>query len=852
LATALGLAVGWAGLIAYPETVRAQSPDSAARPLGEPVWNQDPPVAPQVPIPNDVGLPSPLEVPSPEVPAAPGLIQALPDARDRNDAVPRNDNRVTLRVEDEDVRRILGLMGRQASANILISPAVQGQIRVELNNVRFDDALAIVAKLANLGVRREGELVYVYTARELDDIKANERQTAVRIYHLNYIRAVDLILVLRPFLSRSGMMSMTPPAQQGLGGGGAGGGSAAGGAGGGGMAGAGGGLGMGMGGGMSALGGGAAAGGGGAPGAGGAQGSMPPVTASAGGAVAGAAATGGNSLAYHDVVVIRDYPDNLKVIDEIVARLDVQPPQVLVEAIILSVTLDDSQQLGVNFSVIDRLQNVAFVNGSANAINNIGGFRPAKVLTAPSSSAAGLPAGTLTNLQPGFASPIDQGLRFGFVTHNISGFITALETMSKVNILASPRVLVLNKQRAEIQLGQRLGYKNTVTNLVSSLQTVDFLSVGTLLTLRPYVATDGMIRMEIHPEKSTGALDANGIPQTNTQELTTNILVPDGATIVIGGLIDDQDTTSQAGIPGFSRLKHLGFLFRDRVSTVHKSELIVLLTPRILQRGGLPEPAPGVAPMGPMRIPNSGPMPGPAYVSALASAPGPRDPGDWGPEGTSDSEAVVSESSPPRDDQPSTAPQTPSPVPSDVTPAAAASSYHPGALTKAAFHRVGGDDARRDNPTTLPRTAGYKPGDLTRTLARRIRGERGGASAQPASSGPEGKDVEPSARAGAANALQDGRVQAAGFTERRPSLLSGGAPGSDSSSEVTGQGNGELHVVRSGEDFQSIAYDYYRSTALGEALWLANRQRVSAPSLLKPGVQIVIPRLSELQRITAQ
>ncbi len=309
-----------------------------------------------------------------------------------------------------------------------------------------------------------------------------------------------------------------------------------------------------------------------------------PSTQSAGGVSAGGSATGGNALAYHDVIVVRDFPEILRLVDDLIVRLDVQPPQVLVEAIILSVTLDNSEQLGVNFSVIDRLQTVAGVTGSANAINAMGGFSPAKVLTtavtaAGTTGTSSVTTGPLVNLQPGFSSPNDSGLRFGFITHNIAGFITALETINKVNILASPRVLVLNKQRAEIQLGQRLGYRNTVTNLTSSLQTVDFLSVGTLLTLRPYVATDGMIRMEIHPEKSTGALDANGIPQTNTQELTTNILVPDGATIVIGGLIDDQDTSSQLGIPGLSRLQRLGFLFRNRISTVHKSELIVLLTP---------------------------------------------------------------------------------------------------------------------------------------------------------------------------------------------------------------------------------------------------------------------------------
>src|SRR5690606_33922464 len=101
--------------------------------------------------------------------------------------------------------------------------------------------------------------------------------------------------------------------------------------------------------------------------------------------------------------------------------------------------------------------------------------------------------------------------------------------------------LVLNKQLAEIQLGQRLGYATTFTNLTTASEQVQFIPIGTLLAIRPYVSQEGMIRLEVHPERSSGFIDTNGIPQLTTSELTTNIMVPDGATIVIGGLIDNTD-----------------------------------------------------------------------------------------------------------------------------------------------------------------------------------------------------------------------------------------------------------------------------------------------------------------------
>ena len=450
----------------------------------------------------------------------------------------------------------------------------------------------------------------------------------------------------------------------------------------------------------------------------------------AGGAVAGSAATGGNSLALHDIVVVRDYPENLAVVDEVVRRLDVQPPQVLIEAVILSVQLNDSQSLGVNFALVDNMRHRALVDGSGALIDAAAGFTPARVL-----ASAPLPAPFLRTqpglLIPGYTQP-DTGMKFGFISHNVSGFIQAIETLNKTNILASPRVLVLNKQRAEIQLGQRLGYRNTVTNLTSSLQTVEFLSVGTLLSLRPFVSNDGMIRMEIHPEKSTGALDSNGIPQTNTSEVTTNIMVPDGATIVIGGLIDDQDVIVEQGIPGLNRIPLLGAAFRTRSTMTLKNELIVLLTPRVIHRGGLPEPQPGLPPRGEMGVPNSGPMPGPALQPIeLPQLPPGFEPAGPNPSAETyqlpPSPAPAGSSEPPPEAEPSPLlPDTPPPPPPpEVMPpqarapggAAALRSGRKSPAATAGIQRP----ARAIRPRSLPRCP-HRPRRLRRWPERRSRG----------------------------------------------------------------------------------------------------------------------------------
>lgn len=110
---------------------------------------------------------------------------------------------------------------------------------------------------------------------------------------------------------------------------------------------------------------------------------------------------------------------------------------------------------------------------------------------------------------------------------------------------------------------------------------MNYLKVGTQLRLRPFVSSDGMIRLEVVPERSTGVLDDKGIPQTKSTQVTTNVLVPDGKTIVIGGLLDDEDDTTWEGLPILSRLPWIGFLFRHTVKTTAKKELIVILTPHI-------------------------------------------------------------------------------------------------------------------------------------------------------------------------------------------------------------------------------------------------------------------------------
>ncbi|QDU28780.1 Type IV pilus biogenesis and competence protein PilQ precursor [Anatilimnocola aggregata] len=266
------------------------------------------------------------------------------------------------------------------------------------------------------------------------------------------------------------------------------------------------------------------------------------------------AKTGGNNLAGTDVVIVRDYEAVLKQIDQIFLDVDVKPQQVSIEAMILSVKLSDTYKMGVNFEALRANNNVRLISGS--------------------------PLATLAAIDV-----TEGGLKFGYLDGNLSLFINALETIGDTNVIASPRLMCLNKQRAEIQIGEQLGYVSTTVTESSSTQTVNFLDVGTLLRLRPFISSDGNIRMEVHPELSTGSVTVEQgmtLPNKAVTQVTTNVMCNDGCTVVIGGLIreDLQTTTNQ--IPYLGSLPFLGPAFRQKTENIDRTELIVLITPRII------------------------------------------------------------------------------------------------------------------------------------------------------------------------------------------------------------------------------------------------------------------------------
>ena len=284
---------------------------------------------------------------------------------------------------------------------------------------------------------------------------------------------------------------------------------------------------------------------------------------------------GGNSLATNDVLIVQDCERVLLAVDRVVAQIDMQPVQVMIEAVILSVTLTDDMEFGVNFASAAFNGQMANVFGNGALLNSAAGFTPATAVATAASISSAVTSGATGNPGP-LATPgqlssalsaNEHGYKFGYSSNSITAFIRALESRTDVKVLASPRLLVVNKQRATLQVGDTLGYTTSTSNMGVTTQTANFMEVGTQLRLRPFVTSDGIIRMEIHPENSTGALNSAGIPQTTGAQVTTNVMVPDGRTVVIGGLIEADRTYQKSGIPVLCDIPWIGGLFRQTVDT---------------------------------------------------------------------------------------------------------------------------------------------------------------------------------------------------------------------------------------------------------------------------------------------
>ena len=427
---------------------------------------------------------------------------------------------VDLHVQDEDLANVLQMLSIQSQRNIVMSSDVSATVTANLYDVTFFEALESILNVNGYGFIERGNFIYVYTLEEIAQIEAAARQPVYRVIKLNYLNANDAAEFVTPMLSEIGQIKTNgdPDAFQ----------------------------------------------------------------------IPDDSPVGDETFALSATMVVVDYPENVDEIEKLVAQIDTRPAQVLVEATILQTQLNEANAFGVDFSIIGDLDFTDFTDtgGPLSAAQSLilGGGGGQGEGVSPGDNEGGAIVSSPGNTD-GPAT-----FKMGVVNNDFAIFLRLLDEVTDFTVLSNPKVLALNRQPARVLVGRRVGYLNTTSTETSTTQSVEFLDTGTQLAFRPFVSNDGFIRMELKPRVSEGVIrestDATGanvtIPDEITQELTTNVVVRDGATIVLGGLFRESTTVSRRQVPVLGNIPIVGAAFRGHDDSTERNEIVFMITPTIV------------------------------------------------------------------------------------------------------------------------------------------------------------------------------------------------------------------------------------------------------------------------------
>jgi len=290
-----------------------------------------------------------------------------------------------------------------------------------------------------------------------------------------------------------------------------------------------------------------------------------------------------------NALVLTASPAVYRELSTVIRQLDVRRAQVLVEAIIVEVSDELADELGVQWQAtsIDGADDNGVIGGT----------------NFPGAGGTGGIIGAMTN--PYQALAPSAGLNLGYLNGSVSiggvtlfqvgALVKALRGDGRANVLSNPSIVTLDNQEAEIKVVQEVPfltgqYTNTSTTggtnqPTNPFQTVDRKDVGLILRVTPHINEGSSVRLELYQEVSALASSVAGAVDlvTNKRELTTSVMVPDGGMLVLGGLTSEETRENVQGVPGLSRIPLLGRLFKSRSSTLSKRNLMVFLRPRILR-----------------------------------------------------------------------------------------------------------------------------------------------------------------------------------------------------------------------------------------------------------------------------
>jgi type IV pilus assembly protein PilQ len=468
------------------------------------------------------------------------------EKKDPNAPPEYSGNRVTFNFQDIPTRSVLQLIADVSDLNIVVADSVGGNVTLRLINVPWDQALDIVLQARGLDKRRNGNVIWIAPQKEISDReqalaeakqKLQQVQQTITVYiPVSYGKAKDIAELL------------TSKSQQ-------------------------------------------ATGGGGAPS--GTTGFM-----SSRGRVTSDDRT--------NTLLVVDTPEQIEQIRTLVAKLDKPVQQVLIESRVVVATDNFSRELGVKFGVsggfqtnntivstagtlagTDQMANVALLN----RFNGTGGLPN----TAPSTSVGSgilVPAlGNRLNVNLPASSPAGSfGLAILGADYLLDLELSAAQTEGRSELISAPRVITANQQEADIKQGQEIGYvtfTGGTTGGGAATATVQFKEAVLELKVTPTITADNRVFMTLDVKKDAiNSLVPNPgggfVPQLDKREINTSVLVDNGQTVVLGGVYEFDKSTDVTKVPFLGDIPGLGVLFRNTKNSDQKAELLIFVTPRIL------------------------------------------------------------------------------------------------------------------------------------------------------------------------------------------------------------------------------------------------------------------------------
>ena len=443
--------------------------------------------------------------------------------------------KISLDFKDADIHNILRLIGEVSNLNIITSDEVKGKITIRLMTVPWDQALDVILSTKNLIKVEEGNIIRIATVdnvrKEMDEkqkeeatlIKSlenreNAEELVTEAYRLNYAKATDLARVI-----------------------------------------------------MGAMIGVAAA-----PGVG-----PPKPLLSTRGSVRADDRT--------NTLIIRDTRARIQEVQNILRKLDLPTPQVLIEARVVQAQTAFLRTLGVQWggsynSVGNRYSwgltgnNPSAAAGWGFTPTAAGSTTPSTNLIMPSNFVVNFPASTANTPAGGV------GISFGKLTGDLVNLDLRLqmgETDSEVRVIARPKLATLDYKEAIIKQGEKIPYETT-----SAAGTqVQFIDAVLSLNVTPHVTPDGSILMKVKVTRDArGSFRSpiNQVPSIDNREATTEVLVKDGETLVIGGIYESTNSEVYQGIPWLMKIPILGWLFKNQELQSTRNELLIFVTPTII------------------------------------------------------------------------------------------------------------------------------------------------------------------------------------------------------------------------------------------------------------------------------